>query len=126
LENIANSSGERGERHFQGVAYLNLSYTRMAMDKPSEALASAEQSISLLGATSAGIELVSARLAKANALALLGDIRGARDEIALVVDSSGTGQALEVAAEVGQLEALFGESAFGWPYLDRVARDVSG
>jgi LuxR family maltose regulon positive regulatory protein len=124
LEELAGSLGRRGDRHYQGVALLNLAYSALATADWTKALASAEQSIALLSATSAGIELVSARLARAVALASQGDIHAARDESALATEGSVPGQALEIAAEIGYLEGLFGEGRLASPLLNRVSADL--
>jgi LuxR family maltose regulon positive regulatory protein len=125
LRKLAESLGRRGERHFQGVALLNLALTAVGQADLSRALASADQSIALLSETSAGVELVSARLARAFALASEGDLDGARDEIAVAAQSAAPGQALELAVEIGQIEGSFGEGKAAWPLLERVASDVT-
>jgi LuxR family maltose regulon positive regulatory protein len=92
LRELTSMLHERGQRHFEGVSHLNLSYTALALGDHVEALSSADAAVSLLSATSAGIELVSARLARATALALRGDISAARAEVDLARESVVPGQ----------------------------------
>jgi hypothetical protein len=89
-----------------------------------DALASAEDSISSLAATSAGVELISARLARAAALAFLGDMDRARDEMTLAVRTALPGQALEIAVEIGQLEGLLGEASRARGLFDELGEEL--
>jgi LuxR family maltose regulon positive regulatory protein len=125
LQQLAEALGRRGERHFQGVALLNLAYTVLAQGNPREAIASADTSISLLSATSAGVELVSARLARALALACDGDLLSAREELALASRTAAPGQGLELAVETGLLEGHFGEARSAWPLFERLADEIT-
>ncbi len=95
--------------HFLGVALLNLTLIRTAQGEAVGALQDADEAVHALEASSAGVELVSARLARAQALAVLGDIDEARLEFDRAIGSARPGQALELAFEIGQTEALFGE-----------------
>ena len=80
LEDLCHALRSRGDTHFLGVALSNLAYIGTAMSRPQDALGHADEAIACLSATSAGVELVSARLARAAALAYLGDIEAARLE----------------------------------------------
>jgi DNA-binding SARP family transcriptional activator len=124
LELLCAGLRSRGETHFLGVALLNLAYVRSEMGLPSEAVPIADESISLLSATSAGVELISARAARAGALAQLGDIHSAREEAAKCVSAAVPGQALELAVEIGQFEALYGEASRAWPYFAAVEPEI--
>jgi LuxR family maltose regulon positive regulatory protein len=124
IEGLAQLLRSKGAYHYLGVALLNLAIARAATGEFQEGLQNAEESIALLSSTSAGVELISARLARAGALAFLGDIDSARIEIGTAALDSRRGQVLEVANEVGQMEALVGESRFAWPLLDQVASEV--
>jgi DNA-binding SARP family transcriptional activator len=88
---------------------LNLSLVCFAKGNGERALACADESIALLGRTSAGVELVAARLAKAHALALLARIDEARQEIDLAKADASPSQSQELAAEIATIEALLGE-----------------
>jgi DNA-binding SARP family transcriptional activator len=48
----------------------------------------------------------------------------ARTEIAIALEHASPGQALEVAAEVGQLEGFLGESSRAWPLLESVTNEI--
>jgi DNA-binding SARP family transcriptional activator len=124
LEELALALRRRGDTHYLGVAMLNLAYIRTGMNRAAIGLGIADEAIGLLASTSGGMELVSARLARAQALAVLGDIDSSRKEMDLVLNSSAPGQSLEVAVEIGQIETLFGEAARAWPLLERVASDI--
>jgi ATP/maltotriose-dependent transcriptional regulator MalT/DNA-binding SARP family transcriptional activator len=110
------------QRHFLGVTLHNLSLVQTARNAAATAVQSADQAIQALVATSAGVEMVAARLAKAQALGLLGEIEDARVEVALAVDKAPLGQAPELALEIGQLEALFGEGATARQRVDESTR----
>ena len=124
LEALCTAMRSRKDTHFLGVALMNLALVLLAMARSGEALANADEAIALLSDSSAGVELVSARMARAAALAQLGDIGAAREEVAVAVDRAAPGQALELASEIGQLEALFGEPSRAWPFLEDVKADI--
>ena len=125
IEQLVEVCRAKGAHHFLGVALLNLAIARAAMGEFGRVLQHADESIALLSSTSAGVELISARLARAGALGFLGDIEGARGELEKAVSASGRGQVLEVASEVGQIEAFVGESRFAWPLIDQVTAEVT-
>jgi DNA-binding SARP family transcriptional activator len=124
LRTLSTSLRQRGEHHFLGVALLNEAYLRCAMSEPRRGRDCAEEAITHLEATSGGVELVSARLALATALAYLGELNRAREEMSLASTQAAPGQALEVAIEVGQIEALLGETSRAWPLVELVKADV--
>lgn len=124
LENLSVVLRRRGDTHYLGVAHLNLAYIRTGMGNVEAGLEDADDAIALLASTSAGMELVSARLARALALAVLGDIESSRREIDVAIKSAATGQSVELAVEIGQIEALFGDASRAWPLLVRAAPDV--
>jgi LuxR family maltose regulon positive regulatory protein len=114
----------RGAHHYRGVALHNLSITMTARGEFDSAIARAEDAIAELEASSAGVELLSAHLAHASALAFIGEIDAARSEFDRVVASASQGQILEIAGEVGEIEALVGESAKGWPLIRAVQNEI--
>jgi DNA-binding SARP family transcriptional activator len=124
LERFCERVRPRGEAHFLGVALLNLSHVCVAMGKLDEALVHADEAIALLSISSAGVELVSAHLARAGTLAHLGDIDSARGESTLAIDLAEQGQGLELAIEIGQIEALHGEGIRAQPLFERVAEQL--
>jgi DNA-binding SARP family transcriptional activator len=125
LEGLCAAFRPRGDTHFLGVALLNLAYAQTAMARPEQALATADEAIALLSVTSAGVELVSARLARASVLAQLGMIESSRVEVRVAVESAAPGQALELAIEIGQLEALLGETQRALPFVERIESEIT-
>lgn len=124
LVELADGLKGRAAGHYRGVALLNLSLARTARGDFRAAVARAEEAITDLESSSAGVELASARTAHAVALTFLGEMSVAREEFAEVVRTVLPGQLLEIAAEVGEAEALVGESMRGWPLIHRVAEEL--
>jgi DNA-binding SARP family transcriptional activator len=116
---------QRGDLHFLGVAKANIAYVLRAAGQIAESRTSAEEAVSLLEETSAGIELRSARLALAWALAFDGDLPGARDEMTRCLERVPDGQLIEVVFECGEIEALFGETDAAWPLFRRIDSALS-
>jgi ATP/maltotriose-dependent transcriptional regulator MalT len=102
------AAAQAGHAHFHGVSLLNAAQLRRARGDARTALGFAESAIDELEATSSGIELVSARLARAWALAHLGRLEEARAEIARA-DSEAV-RRLEFAFEAADIEALYGSA----------------
>jgi ATP/maltotriose-dependent transcriptional regulator MalT/DNA-binding SARP family transcriptional activator len=120
LHEVAVRHREEGDWHFAGVAMCNEAQLRMAQGDPDAALACADEAISLLGSSSAGIELVSARLARSAAVACLGDIAEARREIDTALRTSLPGQRLEVAIEAADVELFYGQPSVAISHLKPV------
>jgi LuxR family maltose regulon positive regulatory protein len=120
FEALMDAHSTRGEYHFLGVALTNLAYIRKAQRRPQQCLDEANEAIAHLQNTSAGIELVSAQLVRAWALAHLGDLDQARREVAAASSVAPEAQAIEVAWEAAEIELLYGdpERAARWihPY----------
>jgi DNA-binding SARP family transcriptional activator len=106
---LATDFRARGERHHLGVALCNRSYILKGMARYDEALASADEAISALESTSAGVELISSRLARASVLAHLGDLDSARREISIATKSTSSGQLVEVLYESAEVEISYGD-----------------
>ncbi|MEW5991885.1 MAG: BTAD domain-containing putative transcriptional regulator [Chloroflexota bacterium] len=130
LEELIRTLRGQSESHFLGVALGNLAYVRRAQGRPSDSLVAASEAIGLLESTSAGIELVAARLAHASALAHLGDLAGAREEIAVASLSATEAQRIEVAWEAAEVELLYGDPlrarAWSEPYRETNADSDHG
>ena len=124
MEDLVTALRARDEPHYLGVGLLNLAHLMCAMAEPSRARTYAEEAISILFSTSAGVELVSARLSRAWALAIGGDINEARLEMDRAVASPSTGQGVEAVSEMAQIEALMGETERAWPLLHRVGPEA--
>jgi len=109
LSQVREQFASLGPSQYAGVAYLSLGYLEYAQGRVDDALASTEQSIHHLAATSASHELVSAHLLRAMTLAHLERLDEARQEVAVAAGRATDGQALEVALESGFMEVLFGD-----------------
>jgi DNA-binding SARP family transcriptional activator len=81
----------------------------------------ASRAISLLDASASVVELVSAQVAHASALAFSGDMVGARHVVATALQRAPAGQRVELAGEIAEIEAWVGESNRAWPLIDGVA-----
>ncbi len=112
--------------HYLGVALSNLGYIRKAEGDAVAALEAADEAIESLEATSAGGELISARLLRAWALAHRGDLTNARLAIAEAALSAKGDQLLEVAYEGGEVEALYGDPSETLRGMSGVASMISG
>ncbi len=111
LHRVAIGHRRDKESHFLGVTLCNEAQLRVAMGDAQQALDCADEAISLLASSSAGIELVSARLARASALAHLGEMSEARREIAVAHETATASQRLELATESADIEILYGETS---------------
>jgi ATP/maltotriose-dependent transcriptional regulator MalT/DNA-binding SARP family transcriptional activator len=121
---LAVSLRDRGQSHFLGVALCNEAHIRMAMGDADRAKEYADEAIALLSASSAGIELVSARLVRSVALAHLGDIVEARKEIDVAIQTASPGQHLEVATEAAAAEEFYGEPSRAIDHLTSVRAQI--
>jgi ATP/maltotriose-dependent transcriptional regulator MalT/DNA-binding SARP family transcriptional activator len=126
LHRLGSDHRLRGEAHFLGVTLCNESQLRLAVGDAEGALACADEAISLLGGSSAGIELISAHLARGAAKAHLGDIAEARSEIGAALASSSPGQRLEVSVEAADIELLYGQPSAANGHLDLATDLVAG
>lgn len=108
LRQLRDALRDRGEHHFLGVSLCNEAQLRMAIGDAAAALSCADEAISLLRSSSAGVELVSARLVRATALAHLGEIVEARQELDGVIASASPGQRVEIVAEAAEVEEFYG------------------
>jgi DNA-binding SARP family transcriptional activator len=121
LEELADGMRGAEQRHFYGVAHLDLALLRTPKGAFAAARDDADEAIVSLSATSAGVELISARLAKAAALAFLGQIGPARDEIEALRDVSAA-QSVEVAFESAFIEGMVGDPIEAWPRIRGVGQ----
>ena len=119
-QHIAARHRQRGETHYLGVALCNEAQMRLAMGEAEAALMCANEAISVLGSSSAGMELVSARLARSAAVAYVGDILEARNEIETAMRVSLPGERLEVAIEAADVELFYGQPSMASAHLGPV------
>ncbi|HJP89216.1 MAG TPA: BTAD domain-containing putative transcriptional regulator, partial [Candidatus Limnocylindrales bacterium] len=115
---------QRGHFHFLGVSLFTEALLRLPMGDSASALALADEAIATLGSSSAGVELISARLARAMALAQLGDLKLARAEIGVAQDEVLPGQQVEVAVEAAELEEFFGQPSAALAHLAAVEHRI--
>jgi ATP/maltotriose-dependent transcriptional regulator MalT/DNA-binding SARP family transcriptional activator len=125
LDRLADIHREFTEPHFLGVTLCNRAQVLVHMGEADRALECATEAIHHLQSSSAGIELVSAHLAKAAALAQRGDLSEARNQMSRAATLAPTGQAMEVAAESAEIEAYFGSPQRAARYL-RLVEDHMG
>ena len=122
LRRLASDLRRDERHHFLGVALLNLALVYIGQGEGALALQAASEAVHALAATSSRVELVSARLARAHALALLGQIDEARDEFDIAAAEARPGQALELAHEIAQIEALFGDASRAHDRIEEATR----
>ena len=108
-ELASRSSRDRPGSHFLGVGMSNLGYLLKAQGDVIAAAAAADEAVELLETSSAGAELVSARLLRAWSMAHLGDLAAARAEISGATSVARGDQMFEVAYEAAEVEALYGD-----------------
>lgn len=116
IERCISEARSDGSSHFLGVGLVNLAQLRRAQGQAGPALSAADEAIDVLTPISAGIELVSAKLAKAWALGHLGDLEGARAAYGEAI--TGAARPLEAAFEAADVEALYGDDARAWALLE--------
>jgi DNA-binding SARP family transcriptional activator len=120
LEALADGLRQRDERHYLGVAQLNITLLRTALGDARGAVESANLAVDCLSNTSAGLDLVSARLALAAAMAFVGPIDATRRELWLAAQRAPIGQETEVAIEAGCIEAYLGDVDNGRAWLEPI------
>jgi len=124
LNELALALRDRGARHYRGVALHNLALSTIARGEFGAALGVSAEAIADLESSSAGVELYSARIGHAIANAFSGHIDAARDEFEMVLRNASQWQLLEAAADIGEAEALVGESAHAWPLIQSLEKEI--
>jgi DNA-binding SARP family transcriptional activator len=109
LTRLTRDVGHSSSPRYLGVTWSNLALLRKATGDARAALSAADASLTALAGTSAHIDRVSARLVRGWALAHLGDLEAARAEVAEAVRIAPSGQQIEVAGEIGELEFYYGD-----------------
>jgi len=126
LESTIEVFRRNGDLHYLGVGLSNLGYVRKAQGHVHAALEAANDAIAALEATSAGNELVSARLLRAWSLAHLGDLPGSRAAVKEAAAAARGDQLVEVAYEAGEIEAFYGAPDEALRLLADVVEQVGG
>jgi DNA-binding SARP family transcriptional activator len=108
LDLLLETLTESGDDHYVGVTHLNRSNLLFAMDRAPEMLVSAETAVEHLLRSSRGIELVSARVMRATALAFLGRQEEWRTEIGRTLAAASGGQRGEALFESAAIEMWVG------------------
>jgi ATP/maltotriose-dependent transcriptional regulator MalT/DNA-binding SARP family transcriptional activator len=103
--------------HYFGVTMLNLAHICVIQDGPEPAVGYASEAIEALAETSSRIELSSALMAKASALAMLGRWTEARPAVEV---ATRLGQ-VEADLELAEMEDSYGDPGRAWTILDRYA-----
>jgi len=106
------------------VALHNLALSTIARGEFVSALSISAEAISELESSSAGVELYSAQIAHAIAEAFAGNVDAARDEFEVVLRNASQWQLLEIASDIGEAEALVGESAKAWPLIEPLENEI--
>ena len=117
LQDMARFQRERYP-HFFGVTMLNLAIVAVAQDEPRTALRFASDAVEALESTSSRIELAAAQMAKATALALLGE----GDEARAAIERAAAIDAFEASLEQVELLDGFIDPAAAGSYVSNLER----
>jgi DNA-binding SARP family transcriptional activator len=120
LRDVAGRSEADELTHFAGVSHLNLSLAEQARGDQQTGFAHADRAVAALMEARQGAELASAYLSRASALAKLGDLAGARDDINAAADSAPTAYRSEWLTEAADIEAWFGDAGAAQALLDDI------
>jgi LuxR family maltose regulon positive regulatory protein len=124
LANLAR--GQRGRRtHHYAVTQYNLAMNSITQDRPDRALAEVDAALEVLEGGSAVIELVAARVVRAQAFALIGKPDEAERAIASIYGDEFSFHEEEVLIETGELYDSYLSPVATESYLNRVADDES-
>jgi ATP/maltotriose-dependent transcriptional regulator MalT/DNA-binding SARP family transcriptional activator len=111
FEDFAESSRVDGLLHFEGVSWLNAAIAHRPRGALAQSYSCAARAMDALSISSSGAELASAAFAKASALALIGDLPGARDLFYLVGSGLRHASRTEFLVELAEVEVLLGDEA---------------
>ena len=125
LESFIAALRVQNASHYLGVALHNLALLLVAKGEFEDSLASSTEARRLLESSSAGNELLAARMTQAIALAFLGQIEGARVEMKTVFDLAAPGQILELVVDRCFVEGLVGQSAHAWDLVDPLGGQIT-
>jgi DNA-binding SARP family transcriptional activator len=125
LESLSASLRVQNAEHYLGVAVHNLALLLIAKGEFERSLATSTEARSLFELSSAGNELLAARMTQAMALGFLGRIDAARGEMRGIFDVAAPGQVPELVMDRSWVEALVGDSAHGWDLIDSVSDEAA-
>ena len=115
---LAHRSRERGHRHYEGVSLLNAAMVHRAQGDAQLALIEARDAAAVLEQSSAGSELLSARLAQAWASAHLGEMAAARDLTEKAAGTCTSALRPEWLLEAITTEVWYGDEDVAAAFLD--------
>jgi DNA-binding SARP family transcriptional activator len=116
--------GQKGRRaHHYAVTQYNLAMNSLTQDRPDRALAEVNAALEVLEGGSALIELVAARVVRAQAFAMMGQGDDAERAIASIYGGDVDYHEDEVLIETGELYDSYLSPAAAESYLNRVAVD---
>ncbi len=134
LVSMALEQEQRGLRHYAGVTWLNIADLERARGQGAAALGAASKAIDALMATSAGLEVESARTSRAWALAHQGRWEESVREMAIAESTTFEAVRAEVYADIASIHASYGsrtiaesfvERALASPHASEVVLDVA-
>jgi DNA-binding SARP family transcriptional activator len=115
---LAEKSRDRRHRHYEGVSLLNAALIHRAQGDAEQALPEARDAAEALSQSSAGSELLSARLALAWAMAHLGDMADARNLSSQVAETCPAASRPEWLLEAVTNEVWYGDEGITATFLD--------
>jgi ATP/maltotriose-dependent transcriptional regulator MalT/DNA-binding SARP family transcriptional activator len=127
MRRLAEKSRQQGHTHYEGVSLLNAALMHRAQGAAEAAALEARDATEALARSSAGPELLAARLAQAWATAHLGDITEARKILAQAAETCPSASRPEWLVEATAIEGWYGDEDIAASFLDEVTnRDLSG
>jgi DNA-binding SARP family transcriptional activator len=127
MRRLASKSHQHGHTHYEGVSLLNAALMHRAQGAADDALREARDAGEALARSSAGPELLAARLAQAWASAHLGDIGEARRILSQAAETCPSASRPEWLVEATAIEGWYGDEATAAAFLDEVTnRDIAG
>jgi ATP/maltotriose-dependent transcriptional regulator MalT len=117
LRSLADRQREAGATHFEGIAYLNLSFGLRALGDFAGMLEASATSIELLMSSSAGSEVAAAHTARAWALAHTYGIETAAEEMSVALLETNLVIRTDVLGELADIETWYGSAERAADYL---------
>jgi ATP/maltotriose-dependent transcriptional regulator MalT/two-component SAPR family response regulator len=124
LRRIAAREMRAGAAHYAGVAKLNLAVNLLHAGEMEQSLRSADDAQRLLAGAGSLIELGSAELARAWALAHMGRLEAARNAYRIAAEQVHGRFLIEARCEAAVIEALYGDLSRATDFLDDMPSDM--